>query len=71
VQFRPGAILQYSKTPSLRSPEIEDEDDDEDENEAPHESRPRIVQGDGALIRPAALSGATCRARVFNGLTQG
>jgi hypothetical protein len=71
VQFRPGAILQYSKTPSLRSPEIEDEGDDEDENEAPHEWRPRIVQGDGALIRPAALSGATCRARVFNGLTQG
>jgi hypothetical protein len=25
---------QYSKTPSLRSPEFEDEDDDEDENEA-------------------------------------
>ncbi len=33
--------------------------------------RPRIVQGNGALIRPAALSGATFRARVFNGLTQG
>jgi hypothetical protein len=32
--FNQCAILQYSKTPSLRSPEFEDEDDDEDENEA-------------------------------------
>jgi hypothetical protein len=43
VQFRPGAILQYSETPSLRSPEIED--DDEDENEAPHEWRPTGLFG--------------------------
>jgi hypothetical protein len=42
VQFRPCAILQYSKTPSLRSPgfEDDDDDDDEDENEAPQEWRP-------------------------------
>jgi hypothetical protein len=30
-------ILQYSKTPSLRSPGFEDDDDDEDENEAPQD----------------------------------
>ncbi len=35
MQFRQCAILQCSKTPSLRSPEFEDEDDDE--NETPHE----------------------------------
>jgi hypothetical protein len=46
VQFRLCAILQYSKTPSLRWPGIEDEDDDE--NEAPHalrtETEPILVQ---------------------------
>jgi hypothetical protein len=31
------AILQYSNTPTLRSPGFEDEDEDDDENEAPHE----------------------------------
>jgi hypothetical protein len=35
VQFRQCAILQYSKTLSLRSPEFEDE------NEAPREWRPK------------------------------
>jgi hypothetical protein len=33
--MRNTPILQYSKTPSLRSPGFED--DDEDENEAPHD----------------------------------
>jgi len=35
VQFRIGAVLQHSNTPSLRVAGFEDEDDDEDENEAP------------------------------------
>ena len=33
AQFRLGALLQHSRTPSLRVPGFEDEDDDE--NEAP------------------------------------
>jgi hypothetical protein len=37
VQFRIGAVLQHSNTPSLRVAGFEDEDDDEDENEAPGE----------------------------------
>jgi len=37
VQFRLGAVLQHSRTPSLRVAGFEDEDDDEDENEAPCE----------------------------------
>jgi hypothetical protein len=48
VQFRQCTILQYSKTPSLRSPGFEDEDDDEDENEAPHE-------GDRTVVRSLVL----------------
>jgi len=37
VQFQLGAVLQHSRTPSLRVAGFEDEDDDEDENEAPCE----------------------------------
>ena len=38
MQFGQCAILQYSKTPSLRPPGFEDEDDDEDENENENEA---------------------------------
>jgi len=41
VQFRQCATLQYSKTPSPRSPGFEDED----ENEAPHEWHPMLAEG--------------------------
>jgi len=37
VQFGLGAVLQHSRTPSLRAARFEDEDEDEDENEAPCE----------------------------------
>jgi hypothetical protein len=37
VQFRLGAVLQHSTTPSLRVAGFEDEDDDEYENDAPCE----------------------------------
>jgi hypothetical protein len=37
LQFRLGAVLQHSTTPSLRVAGFEDEDDDEYENEAPCE----------------------------------
>src|SRR5258708_20120323 len=40
VQFRQGAMLQYSKTPSLRSPEFEDDDEDEDEKRSASQWRP-------------------------------
>ena len=33
MQFRIGAVLQHSNTPSLRVAGLEDEDDDENENE--------------------------------------
>jgi hypothetical protein len=36
AQFGLGAVLQYSRTPSLRAAGFEDEDDDEDENEVTH-----------------------------------
>jgi hypothetical protein len=35
VLFGLGAVLQHSRTPSLREAGFEDEDDDEDENETP------------------------------------
>jgi hypothetical protein len=51
-----GAIRrghQYSSTPTLHPPGIEDEDDDEDENEAPQEWRPRrVLRCDCVLIPP-------------------
>ena len=47
VQFRLGAVLQHSRTPSLRVARFEDEDDDEDEdedeNEAPCEGGPSLT----------------------------
>jgi hypothetical protein len=50
VQFRQCAILQYSKTPSLRSPGFEDED------EAPHETGEAGIRTLGTLLGYNALA---------------
>jgi hypothetical protein len=48
AQFRLGAVLQHSNTPSLRAAGFEDEDDDDDEDEAPGEMV-KEVRGEGML----------------------
>ncbi len=55
VQFRLGAVLQHSGTPSLRVAGFEDENDDEDENEAPCEHpqpATRVQFSAGAIPNP-------------------
>ena len=54
MQFRLGAVLQYSTTPSLRVAGFEDEDDDEYENEAPCEGGRALLANQG--LKPLAES---------------
>ena len=58
MQFRIGAVLQHSTTPSLRVAGFEDEDDDEYENEAPCEGGAlfSIVPGVKTWLKPQAES---------------